>query len=140
MSRTTISRTATSRWPGEHGRRTIFVVGGVVDRATVRALRRQAEGEAAEGITRVVLDIRAVVSCSRAGLVGLARVRGRLHGRPECVVDVVGARWTQFDDALDGEDVDVAPDETDVEALRDMVRELRRPLVLDPHRAPAEAP
>jgi hypothetical protein len=140
MSRTTISRTATSRWPGEHGRRTIFVVGGVVDRATVRALRRQAEGEAAEGITRVVLDIRAVVSCSRAGLVGLARVRGRLDERPECVVDVVGARWTQFDGALDGQDVDVAPDETDVEALRDMVRELRRPLVLDPHRAPVEAP
>jgi hypothetical protein len=140
MSRTTISRTASSRWPGEHGRRTIFVVGGVVDRATVRALRRQAEGEAAEGVTRVVLDIRAVVSCSRAGLVGLARVRGRLDERPECVVDVVGARWTQFDDALDGEDVDVAPGETDVEVLRDMVRELRRPLVLDPHRASVEAP
>jgi hypothetical protein len=141
MSRTTITRTATTRWPGEHGRRTIFVVGGVVDRATVRALRRQAEGEAAEDVSRIVLDIRAVVSCSRAGLVGLARIRGRLDARPECVVDVVGARWPQFDGALaGGVSRAEADDEVDVETLRAMVRELRRPLVLDPLRAPAEAP
>jgi hypothetical protein len=138
MVRTTITRTATSRWPGEHGRRTIFVVGGAVDHATVRALRRRAENEAAEGTIRVVLDIRAVGSCSRAGLVGLARLRGRLEARPECVVDVVGARWAQFDGALTGEAADAdADDDADAEALRGMVRELRRPLVLDPYRAPS---
>jgi hypothetical protein len=139
MNRTTITRTASSRWPGEHGRRTIFVVGGAVDHATVRALRRRAEHEAAEAITRVVLDIRAVVTCSRAGLVGLARLRGRLEASPECVVDVVGARWSQFDGALTGESVD--PDDVaDAETLQAMVRELRRPLVLDPFRATVEAP
>ena len=136
MNRTTITRTAGSRWPGEHGRRTIFVVGGALDHATVRALRRRAEHEAAEAITRVVLDIRAVITCSRAGLVGLARLRGRLEASPECVVDVVGARWTQFDGALAGP---VDPDdEADADTLRAMVRELRRPLVLDPFRAPVE--
>lgn len=139
MNRTTITRTASSRWPGEHGRRTVFVVGGAVDHATVRALRRRAEHEADEAITRVVLDIRAVVTCSRAGLVGLARLRGRLEASPECVVDVVGAHWPQFDGALTGGSVD-ADDEADAEALRAMVRELRRPLVLDPFRAPVEAP
>lgn len=142
MSRTTITRTATTRWPGEQGRRTIFVVGGLVDHATVRALRRRAEGEAAVGSTRVVLDIRAVVSCSRAGLVGLVRLRGRLEARPECVVDVVGARWPQFDGVLTHGAVDDPGDVADVgvEALQSMVRELRRPLVLDPLRAHVEAP
>ncbi|HSK60798.1 MAG TPA: hypothetical protein VK935_17290 [Actinomycetospora sp.] len=111
-------------------------MGGAVDHATVRALRRRTENEAAEGITRVVLDIRAAGSCSRAGLVELARLRGRLEAHPECVVDVVGVHWAQFDGALTGRAVD-ADDEPDAEALRDMVRELRRPLVLDPYRAPS---
>jgi hypothetical protein len=58
------------------------------------------------------------------------------------VVDVVGARWSQFDGVMTHGAVDDPDDQADlgVEALQDMVRELRRPLVLDPLRAHVEAP
>ncbi|WP_328306075.1 STAS domain-containing protein [Actinomycetospora sp. NBC_00405] len=134
MSRTTVTRTSSSRWVGEHHRKTIFVIGGAVDGAAVPSLRARAESEAREGSTRVVLDIRGIVSCDRAGLLGLARLRGRLDAHPECVVDVVGARWPQFADILAREAAE------GTETLRGTVRELRRPLMIDPHRVPVVAP
>jgi len=134
MSRITVTRTSSSRWVGEHHRKTIFVIGGAVDGAAVPSLRARAESEAREGSTRVVLDIRAIVSCDRAGLLGLARLRGRLEAHPDCVVDVVGARWPQFADILAREAAE------GTETLRGAVRELRRPLMIDPHRVPAVAP
>jgi len=138
MSRITVTRTSSSRWVGEHRRKTIFVLGGAVDGAAIPSLRSRAESEAAEGSTRVVLDVRAIVSCDRAGLLGLARLRGRLDAYPECVVDVVGARWPQFVDVLAREAVE------GVDTLQGMIRELRRPLMIDPyrmrHEAGAEAP
>lgn len=134
MSRITVSRTSSSRWVGEHHRKTIFVLGGSVDGAAIPALRARAESEAREGSTRVVLDIRAIVSCDRAGLLGLVRLRGRLEAHPDCVVDVVGARLPQFADILAREAAEGA------DMLRGTVRELRRPLMIDPHRVPVVAP
>src|SRR4051812_46565987 len=98
MSRITNARTSSTRWGGEHPRKTIFVVGGSVDGAAIPSLWERAAAEARAGATRVVMDIRAVVSCDRGAILGLARLRGRLDTDPECVVDVVGARWTQFAD------------------------------------------
>lgn len=134
MSRITVSRTSSSRWVGEHHRKTIFVLGGAVDGTAIPALRARTESEARAGSTRVVLDIRAVVSCDRAGLLGLARLRGRLDAQPECVVDVVGARWPQFVDVLAREAVE------GLDTLQGMIRELRRPLMIDPYRTPVVAP
>jgi hypothetical protein len=134
MSRITVTRTSSSRWVGEHHRKTIFVLGGAVDGAAIPSLRARAESEAREGSTRVVLDIRAIVSCDRAGLLGLVRLRGRLEAQPDCVVDVVGARWPQFADILAREAAEGA------DTLQGTVRELRRPLMIDPHRVPVVAP
>jgi hypothetical protein len=134
MSRITVSRTSSSRWVGEHHRKTIFVLGGAVDGAAIPSLRTRAESEAREGSTRVVLDIRAIVSCDRAGLLGLVRLRGRLEAHPDCVVDVVGARWPQFADILAREAAEGA------DMLQGTVRELRRPLMIDPHRVPVVPP
>lgn len=134
MSRITVSRTSSSRWVGEHHRKTIFVLGGAVDGAAIPVLRARVESEAREGSTRVVLDIRGIVSCDRAGLVGLVRLRGRLGVEPNCVVDVVGARWPQFADILAREAAEGA------DMLQGTVRELRRPLMIDPHRVPVVAP
>lgn len=134
MSRITVTRTSSSRWVGEHHRKTIFVLGGAVDGAAIPALRARAESEAREGSTRVILDIRAIVSCDRAGLLGLVRLRGRLEAHPECVVDVVGARGLQFADILVREAAE------GVATLQGTVRELRRPLMIDPHRVPVVAP
>ena len=53
-------------------------------------------------------------------------------------MDVVGARWPQFVDVLAREAVEGA------DTLQGMIRELRRPLMIDPyrmrHEAGAEAP
>lgn len=130
MGRITITRTSSSQAVGEHRRKTIFVLGGAIDGAAIPSLRTRVETEAAEGSTRVVVDIRGVVSCDRAGLLGLARLRGRLAAHPECVVDVVGARWPQFGDVLAREAVE------GVDTLQGMIRELRRPLMIDPFRTP----
>jgi hypothetical protein len=131
MNPFTVSRTSTPRWAGEQGRKTIFVLGGAVGGAAIPSLRTRAEAEALDGVNRVVLDVRAVVSCDRDGLVGLARLRGRLESHPECVVDVVGARWTQFVDVLNAEGRE------GLAALQAAIRELRRPLMIDPYRARA---
>jgi hypothetical protein len=128
MSRITVTRTSSAQSVGEHRRKTIFVLGGAIDGAAIPSLRTRVESEAAEGSTRVVLDIRGIVSCDRAGLLGLARLRGRLAAHPECVVDVVGARWPQFGDVLAREAVE------GVDTLQGMIRELRRPLMIDPYR------
>ena len=50
------------------------------------------------------------------------------------MVDVVGARWPQFADILAREAAEGA------DTLQGTVRELRRPLMIDPHRAPVVAP
>jgi hypothetical protein len=129
MNQFSVHRTSTPRWAGEHGRKTIFVLGGAVDHAAIALLRGEAEAEALDSVDRVVLDVRAVVACDREGLVGLARLRGRLGSHPDCVVDVVGARWAQFVDALGREGHE------GLDALQTVIRELRRPLTIDPHRA-----
>jgi hypothetical protein len=129
MKTFTVRRTSTPRWAGEQGRKTIFVVGGVVHGAAIPSLRAWAEAEALDGVNRVVLDVRAVVSCDRDGLVGLSRLRGRLESHPECVVDVVGARWTQFADVLGREGRE------GLAALQSVIRELGRPIMIDPYRS-----
>ena len=129
MNPFTVHRTSTPRWAGEHGRKTIFVLGGAVDGAAIVSLRDRAEAEALDGVDRVVLDVRAVVACDREGLVGLSRLRGRSGSHPDCVVDVVGARWAQFVDALGREGHE------GLDGLQTVIRELRRPLTIDPHRA-----
>jgi len=89
-------------------------------------LLAQVRAEASTDVARVVLDISALVTCDRETLVELARRRGRLEGRPGCVLDVIGARWSQFVEVLAGEPVE------NLDAIRRVIRELRRPIMLDP--------
>jgi hypothetical protein len=77
-------------------------------------------------VARIVLDMSPLVACDRGALLALARLRGRLDERPECVLDVVGARWSQFEAVLADEPVQ------NLDAIRAVIRELRRPIMLDP--------
>ncbi|HEY2190821.1 MAG TPA: STAS domain-containing protein [Actinomycetospora sp.] len=107
------------------GRHTVLVVGGELDAASLPELRRALRAAVDEGATGVVLDIAAVQRCDREGLLELARLRGRDAVCRACIVDVVGARWTQFVSVLSADPPLL------LETTRALIRELRRPHVVE---------
>lgn len=134
MASLTVVSTPAPTWPGG-GRRTVLVLGGVLDQRSLPGLRARLHSAAAAGADEVVLDMAALVSCDRTGLLAVARVRGRLVERPSCVVDVVGAQWSQFVRVLSSEPL------RELDGLRAVIRELRRPSMVGPYlRRPEPAP
>jgi hypothetical protein len=126
VSRLWVTSTNSIGWTGGD-RRTVFVLGGHLGRESLPGLLAKVLAEASTGVPRVVLDVSALVACDRDTLIELARRRGRLEEHPGCVLDVVGARWSQFACALADEPV------RNLDVIRALIRELRRPLMLDPY-------
>lgn len=131
MAQLTVVSTAAPTWPGG-GRRTVLVISGVLNQRSLPGLLARLHSEAADGADEVVLDLAALVSCDRAALIAITRVRGRLADRPGCVVDVVGARPSQFVHVLSTEPL------RDLEGLRTVIRELCRPSIVEPYLPRAE--
>ncbi len=107
------------------GRHTVLVIGGELDAASWATVLDALRAAIADGANGVVLDIAAVQRCDREALLGLIRVRGRDSARRSCIIDVVGARWAQFVTAL------TEDPPRQVETTRAMIRELRRPYMID---------
>lgn len=124
MSRLSVTSTNRGDWTGG-GRRRVLVLGGYLDGESLPGLWAQVRAEAHRDVARVVLDISALLACDRDTLIELARRRGRLEDRRDCILDVVGARWSQFASVLAQEPVQ------NLDVIRAVIRELRRPIMLD---------
>ena len=107
------------------GRHTVLVLGGDLDTASLPKVWAALRAAVDAGAAGVVLDVAAVQRCDREGLLALAQVRGRDAVRRSCIVDVVGVRWMQFLAVL------AADTPRDVETTRALIRELRRPNVVE---------
>jgi hypothetical protein len=120
-----VSATDVPTWYG-HGHERVLVVSGELTGADFSALSTLVARAEDTGVTRVVLDVGAVRSCDRDGLLALVASRGRRSGRRTCVVDVVGVRRAQFLDAIAREP------RMGVHQLEAAIDELRRPLIVAP--------
>ena len=133
----TVSRTPVLAWPGQ-GNQIVLVIAGHLTGwgwSKVAGLIAEAEAEPDSGVDRIVLDLRAVMSCDREALFELVTVRGRWPSRQSCVVDVVGGRRVQFLDVLAQEPVRQLHD------LQVVIGELCRPQVdpaLNGHVVPSQ--